>query len=88
MEKPMSTNNIPRTDSIQELAEFWDAHDLTDFEDELEEVAAPVFERETEVRVHLPSKEAETLQNLAQSQGIDSAVLIRQWVLERVKPTA
>ncbi len=84
----MSTNNIPRTDSIQELAEFWDAHDLTDFEDELEEVAAPVFERETEVRVHLPSKEAETLQNLAQSQGIDSAVLIRQWVLERVKPTA
>jgi predicted DNA binding CopG/RHH family protein len=88
MEEPMNTNKIPQTDSIQELAEFWDAHDLTDFEAELQEVADPVFERETEVRIHLPSKEAETLRNLAQSQGVDSAVLIREWVLERVKPTA
>ncbi len=88
MEEPMNTNKIPQTDSIQELAEFWNAHDLTDFEAELEEVAAPVFERETELRIHLPCKEAETLQNLAQSQGVDSAALIREWVLERVKPTA
>ena len=88
MEEPMNTNKIPQTDSIQELAGFWETHDLTDFEAELEEVADPVFERETEVSIHLPSKEAETLQNLAQSQGVDSAVLIREWVLERVKPTA
>jgi len=30
-------------DSIEKLAEFWDTHDLTDFEDELEEVTEPVF---------------------------------------------
>ena len=36
---------IPETDSIQELASFWDTHDLTDFEDQLEEVTEPVFER-------------------------------------------
>ena len=35
----------PRTDSIQKLAEFWDTHDLTEFEDELEEVSEPVFVR-------------------------------------------
>ena len=34
----MSTPRLPQTDSIQELARFWDAHDLTGFEDELEEV--------------------------------------------------
>lgn len=34
---------LPKTDSIQKLAEFWDSHDLTDFEDELEEVTEPVF---------------------------------------------
>ena len=34
----MKNKNIPKTDSIQELAHFWDTHDLTDFEDELEEV--------------------------------------------------
>jgi hypothetical protein len=88
MEGSMSTHKIPQTDSVQELAAFWDAHDLTDFESELQEVSEPVFERETEVRIHLPSKQAETLRNLAKSQGVDSAALIRAWVLERVQPTA
>jgi hypothetical protein len=36
---------IPDTDSIRELAEFWDTHDVTDFDDQLEEVAEPVFVR-------------------------------------------
>jgi hypothetical protein len=43
MEKTMSTQQIP-TDAIQALAKFWDQHDLTDFEDQLEEVQEPVFE--------------------------------------------
>ena len=42
---------IPQMNSIQELARFWDRHDLTDFEDELEEVPEPVFERPTMVQV-------------------------------------
>ena len=84
----MNTDKIPQTDSIQELANFWDAHDLTEFEAELEEVTEPVFERETEVRIHLPHKEAAAIQNMAKSQGVDSAALIREWVLEKVQPTA
>jgi cystathionine gamma-lyase len=43
----MKRPKIPKTDSIQELAEFWDAHDLTDFEDELEEVPERVFQTRT-----------------------------------------
>jgi len=46
MKKP----KLPKTDSIQKLAEFWDTHDLTDFEDELEEVAEPVFVRDTAIK--------------------------------------
>jgi len=84
----MNTDKIPQTDSIQEVANFWDTHDLTDFEAELEEVTEPVFERETEVRIHLPSKEAEAIQSIAKSRGVDSAALIREWVLEKVQPTA
>lgn len=41
----MKTPKIPATDSIQDLANFWDKHDLTDFEDLLEEIPEPVFER-------------------------------------------
>ena len=34
----MNTSKLPQTDSIEELAKFWDNHDVTDFNDELEEV--------------------------------------------------
>jgi hypothetical protein len=34
----MKKFRFPKTDSIEQLAEFWDTRDLTDFEDELEEV--------------------------------------------------
>jgi hypothetical protein len=51
MERPMKKSKLPKTDSIQELAEFWDAHDLTDFEEELEEVAEPVFVRGAAIKV-------------------------------------
>ncbi|WP_318727731.1 nucleotidyltransferase family protein [Roseofilum sp. Guam] len=36
---------IVQTDSLKELAEFWDTQDLTDFEDRLEEVTEQIFER-------------------------------------------
>jgi Protein of unknown function (DUF2442) len=42
MKKKKAT--IPNTDSIEELARFWDTHDATDFEDQLEVVTERVFE--------------------------------------------
>jgi flagellar biosynthesis/type III secretory pathway M-ring protein FliF/YscJ len=84
VEEPMSTSRIANTDSIEELARFWSCHDLTEFEDELEEVAEPVFDRETVVKIPLPSKEAEAIEELAQSKGLRTAELVRQWILERV----
>ena len=57
-EKPMTTN-LPNTDSIKELASFWDTHDLTDFDDQLQEVTEMVFERQdTVLRVPLTSEQA------------------------------
>ena len=54
----MNRKNIPKTDSIQELAHFWDTHDLTDVEDELEEVSEPVFELGTQLLVPLEPGES------------------------------
>lgn len=85
MEEPMNVPRIPQTDSIQELARFWDTHDLTDFEHELEEVTEPVFERETVVEIHLQSQEAEVVKEIAKSKGVGHADLIREWVLERIQ---
>ena len=84
MDEAMSTPTIPKTDSIEELAQFWSCHDVTEFEDQLEEVSEPVFERETVVKIPLPLKEAETIKELAESKGLHDVDLVRQWILERV----
>ena len=85
MEKPMNSPKIPQTDSIEELARFWETHDLTDFEDELEEVTEPVFERTTVVQVHLQPQEIEAVKGMAATKGIGSEELIREWILERIQ---
>ena len=79
----MKTHESPRTDSIEELARFWDTHDLTDFEDELEEVVEPVFQREIPVRILLPPQDVEAIEKTAKSKGVPCPELIREWVLEK-----
>ena len=80
----MKTEALPQTDSIQELAQFWDRHDLTDFEDELEEVTEPVFDRHTVIPLNLESAEAEAVKRLAEAKGVADAELIRGWVREKI----
>jgi hypothetical protein len=79
MEPTMKGEKIPETDSIEELARFWDSHDLRDVEDQLEEVSEPVFQGEPGVRlsIRLNSKELERLRRLASERGIEEVVLIR-----------
>ncbi|MCE2402690.1 hypothetical protein J4G08_17635 [Candidatus Poribacteria bacterium] len=79
----MNHTKIPQTDSIQELADFWDTHDLTDFEDELEEVTELVFDNS--VSVQLEPEEFEIIETLAKSRGISPENLIREWVVERIE---
>jgi hypothetical protein len=76
---------LPQIDSIEKLAEFWDAHDVTEFEDEQEEVTSPVFERKTIVRVPLDAKQTEPAEQLAAAKGIALSALIQQWVSERLQ---
>lgn len=54
----MKAAKIPPTDSIAELAHFWDTHDLTDFEEQLEVVNKPVFA----MKGRLPDMPLEQLQ--------------------------
>lgn len=81
----MSTSRLPRTDSIQELANFWDHHDVTEFEDELEEVGERVFERDRDITIHLETDAADAVRAMAKSRGVVDSELIREWVLEKLQ---
>jgi predicted DNA binding CopG/RHH family protein len=87
MEKPMSTPRLPKTDSIRELADFWDTHDVTEFEAELEEVNERVFERDADITIRLPADDANAVHAMARSRGIGDSELIREWVLDRLHAT-
>ena len=86
----MRSSHIPDTDSIEELSRFWDTHDLTDFEHELEEVRTPVFARRkgAAVAIALTSREADALERLAQSEGVKAAKLVRGWVREKLRESS
>lgn len=87
MGKPMNSRRLPQMDSIQELATFWDTHDITEFEDELEEVPDRVFQRDTEITVRLAADDASAVRAMAESHGLAESELIRQWVLDRLHAT-
>src|SRR5713101_4263716 len=90
MEEEMRSQRIPNTDSIEELSRFWDTHDLTDFEDQLEEVRAPVFghRKESTLAVVLTLKDAQALSRLAQSEGVEEEKLVRKWVREKLRASS
>ena len=85
----MKSQRIPDTDSIEELARFWDSHDLTDFEDQLEEIHSPVFVRGTEATfaIALTPEEVQALRRIARSQGVKEPTLMREWVREKLRRT-
>jgi len=83
MEKKLS--HLPRTDSISELAAFWEAHDLTDFEDELVEVSEPAFQRTKHISVQLAAEDISALRTRARREHVSEADLISRWVHERLR---
>ena len=83
------TTNIPKTDSIKEMASFWDRHDMTDFDEQLEEVTESVFERgPTVLNVPLSADEAAALTAIAEARGVDAVSLVREWVQQNVQPSS
>lgn len=80
MKKP----KLPKMDSIQKLAEFWDTHDATDFEAELEEVATPAFVRKAAISIPLKSREVKAVERMAQAKGVSCEELVRAWVLQKL----
>ena len=83
----MKPVQLPQTDSVRELAEFWDTHDVTDFMADLEEPPEPVFgpRSEREVPVRLNHDELEAAKKLANSKGMEISSLIRQWTIEQLR---
>lgn len=79
--------SISKARTIEEIAAFWDTHDLTDFEDQTYEV---------EIEVHLPQRRkvtlapeiAERVAERARRDGISIETLVNLWIGEKLQVTA
>jgi hypothetical protein len=65
----MRGHGPPNTKSVEELARFWDSHDLTDVEQFLEEVDRPVFVRAkgASLTIELPPRKARRVKRISRS---------------------
>ncbi len=80
-------SSISQAASLEEMGEFWDTHDVTDFEDELEEVTEPIFVRQGQASIRLPLtlQDWKRLRELAIDKGTTDVALAQEWVLEKLK---
>ncbi len=83
MEKIMRRQRLPDIDSVEELAAFWDNHDLTDFGDHLQEVSEPVFVRAkgASLSIELQPAQAQRLKKIARSKGLTRQAVMFRHVL-------
>lgn len=73
-------------DTFEEMAEFWDAHDITDYEEYLTTVEASVVEHpEHEYVIILSDTLNATLRQVQQREGVPINTLINLWVQERLQ---
>ncbi len=79
-------SRIPEFKTIEEEAEFWDTHDLTDYWDEFKPVkvrfADKLFDR---VTIPVDADTLAQLEALAREEELNATVLVRRWVLERLE---
>jgi hypothetical protein len=86
MEKNMKGTKLPQTDSLEELARFWDTHDLSEFDEQLEEVTEPVFEQQLGMAMvlRLEPEEVAAVDKIAKTRGVGQSELLREWVQEKL----
>lgn len=79
-------SRIPTFKNRQELARFWDTHDVADFVDELKPVNL-TFDleqpKEETVMFRLDAGVKQYLTHLARNKGLSTSSLLRMWIMEK-----
>lgn len=81
-------SKIPTLKTREEVAEFWDTHDIGDFMDELEIVKGvynpePSGEEET-LSLRVPVSLKKRVKRIAKSYHISMSALLRIWMMEKL----
>jgi predicted DNA binding CopG/RHH family protein len=84
MAEENNLSSISKSSSIEEMAEFWDTHDATDYEEETHEVE---MDFDIQFRSHYVAIDPDLLKRLrkaASSRGLSTESLINLWLQEKL----
>ena len=80
---------LPEFHSIDEIADFWQTHSLTDYEDQWEEVIeGPIVGSDLEKKelwVNVKPREAKAVRRIAKAKHVGELPLVRRWIEEGIR---
>ncbi len=76
--------SLSNAHSYREIGEFWDDHDLAEFEEQTQPAAFEVEVRSSRIYVPLEKDLAKQLRHAAQNHGISPEALLNLWVEEKI----
>jgi hypothetical protein len=79
---------IPEFETLDEIAEFWDAHSTADYPDLTEEVHFEVNLSKKRQPIHLLPELVEQLESQAEARGVSIETLANLWLVEKVHEAA
>lgn len=81
-------SRIPEFASLEEEAEWWDTHDITDYLDELKPARVRFAKNLPEgIAARLDPDTLRKLRSFAQEKGLGLSTLVRMWILEQMQKT-
>lgn len=86
--KNKNRTRIPKFNSLEEEARFWDTHSVTDFEDETEDVDIVVElakPRDETLVLRVQKSIKDRLELAARKRGITISTLARIWLIEKLQ---
>jgi hypothetical protein len=87
MGKPKARDPIPEFETLDDIAEFWDAHSTADYDDLTHEVQFEIrlgSHAEQARTITLLPELSETLQALANTRGVSVETLVNVWLTEKI----
>lgn len=85
---PTASSRIPSFRTIEEEAEFWDTHDLTEFDDEfeiVEDLKIRSMETKDSLTLRIDGEEFAALSERARELGMDAGALAWKLILDGIK---
>ncbi|MGI8855582.1 MAG: CopG family antitoxin [Thermomicrobiales bacterium] len=79
---------IPRFSSLEEMAEFWDTHDSSEYEHEFEPVEFEIAKPLRSIwmlSIRLDKETFDALREIAKPKGLGASTLARMWILEELE---